>query len=150
MFERMVKSASEEDQIDYKKLLTQCGTAVVSHPLTQCRVGNDHIFYCNFEQFLVRSSSKSLQVLIQLGHEPVDPIYRAPKFGVSEGYYYKGFVTGYIKDAKLFDSKEAALCGLVYKLLETSSSSLTQVYNFSQSQLCSLDHNQLVIFSERK
>jgi len=98
----MVKSASEEDQIDYKKLLTQCGTAVVSHPLTQCRV------------------------LIQLGHEPVDPIYRAPKFGVSEGYCYKGFLTGYIKDAKLFSSKEAVLCGLVYKLLETSSSSVAQ------------------------
>jgi len=98
----MVKSASEEDQIDYKKLLTQCTTAVISHPLTQCRV------------------------LIQLGHEPVDPIYRQSKFLVSDGYYYNGFLTGYINDAKLCTSKEAVLCGLVYKLLETSSSSVTQ------------------------
>ena len=38
----MVKSAKEErekeEQVDYKKLITQCGTAIVSHPLTQCRV----------------------------------------------------------------------------------------------------------------
>jgi len=98
----MVKSASEEDQIDYKKLLTQCATAVISHPLTQCRV------------------------LIQLGHEPVDPIYRQSTLLVTEGYHYNGFLTGYINDAKLFSSKEAVLCGLVYKLLETSSSSVTQ------------------------
>jgi len=102
----MVKSAKEErekeEQVDYKKLITQCGTAIVSHPLTQCRV------------------------LIQLGHEPGVAVFKPGGTFTSSGYYRKGVLTGYIREANLLSSKEAVLCGLMYKILETSTSSVTQ------------------------
>ena len=69
-------------------------------------------------------------MLIQLGHEPGVAVFKPGGTFTSSGYYRKGVLTGYIREANLLSSKEAVLCGLMYKILETSTSSVTQVQFF--------------------
>lgn len=98
----------EKSEIDYQKLVWQCLLTVGSHPITQARV------------------------LIQLGHEPAAAFYRDKggkliPFLASSGWFHKGILTGYLRDANLFPATMDTIgVGMLYKVIETTTSSITQ------------------------
>jgi len=102
------ETKTEKSEIDWNKLGWQCLLTVGTHPVTQARI------------------------LIQLGHEPGSAFYRGKEGKLipalsSSGWYHKGILTGYMKDANLFPSTaDTLLVGMFYKVLETATSSITQ------------------------
>ena len=57
-------------------------------------------------------------------------------FLASSGWYHKGILTGYMRDANLFPATmETFSVGLAYKLIETTISSITQVKNSKKYKL---------------
>jgi len=102
------EAKKEKSEIDYDKLAWQCLLTIGSHPITQARV------------------------LIQLGHEPAAPFFRGNEkkmipFLASSGWFQKGILTGYLRDANLFPATMDTIgVGMLYKVIETTTSSITQ------------------------
>jgi len=93
-----------------EKLLFQCGTAVITHSITQARI----LIQCGLESGRAEFHSKSEALIPALA---------------SDGFVRHGVLTGFMRDARLFPSSmDTFTCGMFAKVAETATSSVTQTW----------------------
>jgi len=110
-----------------EKLLFQCGTAVITHSITQARI----LIQCGLESGNAEFHSKK---------EAIIP------FLAKDGYVRHGVFTGFMRDARLFPSTmDTFTCGMFAKVAETATSSVTQTWIEGQGPADSLSEGLVQI-----